>query len=91
MGPSWFVFATSVWKTQTIIYRHKHADSKRIELQMRDVGALGYKRRRVEVTQLTPFLTLVHQVNNDVDNDVQWVRSDEYINELGLKDLLYNH
>lgn len=85
IGPIKFLFSSSTWRTQKILYQHGHFSSKKIEFQMQDRGALGYNKRTVEVYYLTPFFTITNDVPIDVDKRVDWVRVDKDINELGLK------
>ena len=53
IGPMKIIFSSGSWKTQTIIYQNGHLNFKKVEFQMQDVGALGYKKRTVEITYLT--------------------------------------
>ncbi|WP_396217271.1 hypothetical protein, partial [Flavobacterium sp.] len=43
------IFCSSSWKTQTIIYQNTSDESKKVEFQMLDKGAFGYRRRTIEV------------------------------------------
>ncbi len=77
--------SASVWKTQTVIYQNGHLPFKKVEFQMQDVGALGYNRRNVEVTYLTPLFMIVHPIEDDMDQRIEWIKVDKDVNEMGLK------
>ena len=84
-GPLNFLNAASTWKTQEIIYQNAHFSNKKVEFQMQDLGALGYKRRTVELLYLTDLFMIVSPVEKDIDNSVEWLKVDQEINELLLK------
>ena len=73
------------WKTQTILYQHKHAKNRTMEYQMRDVGAAGYNRRVIDKTSIIPFVAWIRRTDPKeiVDTD-QWTELNIEINELGL-------
>jgi len=85
IGPMKIIFASSAWKTQTVLYQHKHLSYKKVEFQMRDVGALGYNKRNVEVTYLTDLFMLVHPMGKNIYESTDWVKIDKEVNELNLK------
>ncbi|NVK73282.1 MAG: hypothetical protein HWE24_07370 [Oceanospirillaceae bacterium] len=85
IGPMKIVFSSSAWRTQKVIYQNEHLSSKKIEFQMQDVGAFGYNRRTVEVTYLTDLFMIVRPAEIDVDENDDWVRIDQEVNELELK------
>ncbi|MFM1828400.1 MAG: hypothetical protein RL624_641 [Bacteroidota bacterium] len=80
------LFSSGAWRTQTILYQNGHLSFKTVEFQMQDIGALGYKRRTVEVIYLTPLFMLTSEVSNDIDKRVEWIKVEREINELGLKE-----
>lgn len=84
-NPMKILFSSGAWRTQTILYQNGHQSFKTVEFQMQDIGALGYKKRTVEVTYLTPFFMLTSEVPNDIDKRVEWIKVDKDVNELGLK------
>ena len=84
-GPMKFLFSTGAWRTQTILYQNGHLSFKTVEFQMQDVGALGYNKRTVEVFYLTPLFMIASEVPNDIDKRVEWVKVDNNVNELELK------
>jgi hypothetical protein len=86
IGPIRIIFSTGIWRTQTILYQNRHLSCNTIEFQMRDVGALGYKNRTVEVFYLTAFFIITNEVPNDIESRVDWEKVDKYVNELELKE-----
>jgi hypothetical protein len=76
------------WKTQTIMYQHKHLSNRTIESQLQNKGALGYNRRTVDRTKLFPFVSRTKQLtqeNLEAVDTVTWDRVNIYVNEQGLK------
>ena len=85
---AWFVFAKlTVWKTTSVFYRHK--DNPRVVLgeQMKDVGALGYRRRFVRSVELTSFLSYSVPVDerSATEAGAEWQRLDESRNAFDWK------
>ena len=85
IGPSKIAFSSSTWKTQRVIYEHDHLSFKKVEFQMRDIGALGCKRRTVEVIYLTDLFMIVSPMEKEIDSRVEWTSVNKEVNELGLK------
>ncbi|TNE31665.1 MAG: hypothetical protein EP346_00300 [Bacteroidetes bacterium] len=85
IGPLKFVFSASAWQTQTVIYQNCYNSSRKVEFQMKDVGALGYNRRTVEVKYLSDLFMITYPVDPSVDHNVEWVKVDNDVNELELK------
>jgi len=81
-----FVFYNlfSLYKTQTIIYIHKNNPELSIEFQMKDIGALGYKRRVIKRDKSLFFerKTEIDTAKIDLSN---WRKVNIYKNELNLK------
>ncbi|WMW77472.1 hypothetical protein RF683_08240 [Flavobacterium sp. 20NA77.7] len=76
------VFVSSAWKTQHIYYQNKFDSSKKVEYQMMDIGAFGYRRRTVEVNYITDWFFISKEVgiyNSD------WKKVTIEVNELKLK------
>ncbi|MFN3405871.1 MAG: hypothetical protein ACK40G_17385 [Cytophagaceae bacterium] len=73
------------YKTQDILFRNKRFSNIRIEFQMEDIGAFGYNRRTVKVVQLTPLLRWTTYTEIDKIDMNEWIKVDEYVNELELK------
>nr|WP_298659350.1 hypothetical protein [uncultured Flavobacterium sp.] len=76
------VFVSSAWKTQYIYYQNKFDSSKKVEYQMMDIGAFGYRRRTVEVNYITEWFFISKEVgiyNSD------WKKVTIEVNELKLK------
>ncbi|MCR9262974.1 MAG: hypothetical protein NXH86_02395 [Flavobacteriaceae bacterium] len=80
IGPLNIVYSSSAWKTQKVLYENGHFDFKKVELQMQDVGALGYNKRTVEVTYLSDLFMIVGPVEKDIDNRVEWVKVNKEVN-----------
>jgi hypothetical protein len=78
------LFHLSSWKTQEVLYRSRSHKDHRIEFQMRDIGALGYRRRIVEVKPFL-FFDLPSEIDTAGINKKDWYRVDEYVNELEMK------
>ncbi|MCJ8289496.1 MAG: hypothetical protein HRT58_07505 [Crocinitomicaceae bacterium] len=79
-----YLFSTSDWNTQTLLYQHKIQNNRTIEYQMQDVGALGYNSRTVEVTYLTPWLMMTSELESNPSSWF-WIKVGEDVNELELK------
>lgn len=83
-----FVFFTlfSSYKTQTIIYVHKNNPELSIEFQMKDIGALGYKRRIIKRNKKLFFKqeTIIDTTKIDLS---KWEKVNIYKNELNLRDI----
>jgi len=76
------IFYSSSWKTQTIIYQNTLDKSKKVELQMLNKGAFGYRRRTEEVNYITNwFFTTKEEGMYNSD----WKKVNLEVNELGLK------
>lgn len=76
------IYCSSTRKTQTIIYQNKLDKSNKVEYQMMDIGAFGYRRRTVEVNYITDWFFISKEVgiyNSD------WKKVTIEINELKLK------
>lgn len=82
------LFASSPYVTQTILYQDVNNSSHKIEFQMRDIGALGYDRRDVEVYYITNAFMIVYPVPSDVLKNKVWKRVDINVDnmELGTED-----
>lgn len=76
------IYCSSTWKTQTIIYQNKLDKSNKVEYQMMDIGAFGYRRRTIEVNYITDWFFISKEVgiyNSD------WKKVTIEVNELKLK------
>ncbi len=78
------LFQPSSWKTQEVLYRSRSNKNRRIEFQMRDLGALGYRRRIVEVKTFF-FFNLPSEIDTARINKKDWYRVNEYVDELEMK------
>ncbi len=83
-----FVFYNmlSSYKTQTILYVHKNNPELSIEFQMKNIGALGYKRRVVKRNKKLFFKqeTVVDTTKMDLS---KWKKVNIDKNEMNLKDI----
>lgn len=70
-GPLEILFSATAWKTQSGYYDNDQYSFKKIEYQRQDVGALGYKKRWVEVTYITPLFMIIKEIPNDSENKVE--------------------
>ncbi len=83
-----FVFYNlfSSYKTQTIIYVHKNNPELSIEFQMKDIGALGYKRRVIKRNKKSFFKQEI-VIDTTKINLSKWKKVTIDKNELNLKDI----
>ncbi len=79
------LFSSGSWKTQTIVYENKSDNSKRVEFQMQNVGALGYNKRTVEVNYITGLFMIIKPVEKDIDENENWKKVNKDVNEHELK------
>lgn len=75
----------SGYKTQTVVYKKIASSTVTIEYQMEDIGALGYNRRVVRITQVTPLLRFIAVTDTNEIDLSKWRKVEEFVNELGLK------
>ena len=73
------------WKTQTIIYKNHKSENRKIEYQMQDMGAFGYRKRNVEVSYIIPFFTIINIPEPHPENNPDWIKVNLEVNELDLK------
>lgn len=85
MGLSRMTMLASSWKTQEVIYQNSYCPANKVEFQMKDMGALGYKRRRVEVMYWSRFFITCTLVDEDIEQKDYWIKVEQVVNELGLK------
>lgn len=85
VGPQKIMMNYTSWKTQIILYEHNHLRFKKIELQKKDIGALGYASRTVETTYLTPLFMITKEIATEPVSQPEWRRVDIDCNELNLK------
>ena len=78
------IFCSSSWKTQNIIYLNKFDESKKVEFQMLDKGAFGYRRRTVEVNYITDWFFISRPYTEEIYNP-NWLKTEKEVNELKLK------
>jgi len=79
-----YLLSRGNYKTQTILYENRNCTFKTIEFQMKDVGALGYNERYVEVTYLTPWFMITEDFNPKQKLRAEWVKVDKEVNELNI-------
>ncbi|HSZ24708.1 MAG TPA: hypothetical protein VK766_03270 [Cytophagaceae bacterium] len=85
IGPLKIYASINAWKTQTILYKNSHSNSKTIEFQMQKSDALGYNMRTVEVMYLTNLFMIIKEVPIDIDKRVEWIKVNQDMNELKIK------
>lgn len=73
------------WKTQTIIYQNLHLGNRTIEFQMRDIGALGYKKRPIDRIKIIPFIDWINEISIEKIDTLTWKKVDIDINSFELK------
>lgn len=64
------------------MYQNGHLNFKKVELQMQDIGALGYNKRTVEVLYLTDWFMIVDPITKNIDKRVEWIKVDKEVNKL---------
>lgn len=68
------LFSSRSWQTERVLYQNKYSSSKKIELQLQDVGALGYNKRTVEVNYLTHWFMLINPIKEDTIKQEKWIK-----------------
>ena len=87
LNPLNILFFSETWKTQTVELINENNANHKVELQMKDRGALGYAKRNVEVYYLTDYFYIKLSEPYDKRNFLghKWKRINEDKNELGLR------
>ena len=85
IGPMHILFTRSIWDTQTIRFQNSHYPHKKVEFQLQDIGALGYKKRTVVVTYWSDWFIQVKSFNQEVQLGEEWIALNMEVNELGLR------
>ncbi|TDW47319.1 hypothetical protein EV144_105340 [Flavobacterium sp. 270] len=75
----------SFWKTQSIEYINIKNNNQTIDFQMRDLGALGFKRRFIKKTKLIPGIDWSEEIDTNKVNREKWKKTNFSVNELHLK------
>ena len=52
---------------------------------MKDLGAMGYARREVEVVYLSPLFMIISSVEENIEERPEWKKINLDVNEMGLK------
>ena len=78
------LFSKSIWMTQTELYQNNHFTNKKVEFQLKDLGALGYDKRTVEVFYLTPYFCIISEAKENYSKP-EWTNTNKDINEAELK------
>ena len=73
------------WKTQTIIYKNRKSENRKIEHQMQGIGAFGYRKRNIEVSYIIPFFIIINIPEPHPEKNPDWVKVNLEVNELDLK------
>jgi hypothetical protein len=87
---SGWIFSSSSWQTDIIMYENKNMKLNKIEFQMRALRT--YKNRTVEIFYITPLFMIVlkdflEYSDEDFEKyvlDKKWIFINKEINELGL-------
>ncbi len=79
-----YLFSLGSWKTQTIVYQNLESRGRKVEFQMKNIGARGYETRHVEVRYLTSWLLLTKEVDPNKEFGQLWKKVDRDVNELGI-------
>lgn len=85
INPLRILYQKTGWQTYIVFYKHKNKNCKTIEFQMQDTGDLGFNKREVEVSYLTPLFIITREISPNIDHDSDWIEVNENINESGLK------
>jgi hypothetical protein len=59
LNPIRLLFHMQPWKTQTVKQIINNNRNHKIESQLKDIGALGYAKRTVEVYDITPYFYVI--------------------------------
>lgn len=82
-----YVFISiNTWKTQEILYQNIYNEDYKIEEQILDIGAFGYKNRQVEAYYITPYFMFVNYEYAEFDSNYEWEKKFIKKNELELKE-----
>lgn len=81
--------AFTVWRSTFVEFKHKELSRRHLAHQMMDVGALGYRRRLADTTELTPFLSYSRVIDDAAleaaATSGDWVLVHEERNPFNLK------
>lgn len=81
----YWVSYLSFWGTQSIEYINIADKNKSIELQMRDLGGLGFKHRIIEKRKILPKINWVKEIDTTKINKTAWKKVDINLNEMNMK------
>lgn len=83
------LFQSSSWKTQTIKLIDQANDRHVVEYQIKDIGALGYGNREVELFYLVRGHVFIRICAYDHRNFLgyRWKQVNEYVNEAELREI----
>lgn len=76
-GSTKITFSSSVWTTQNILFINKQNHNNRVEFQLKDIGALGYKKRTVEVIHISNWFMIVKSKNQNFEQKENWIKANE--------------
>ncbi len=91
VGPARIIFSSAAWQTQEVLYKDRHSSSFRIELQRKDAGALGYKRRTVKVRYITPLFMTTNELKDEILNHNKWIKIDTVLTKIAVRDSIISH
>lgn len=89
LNPLAMLAQSSSWKTQTLMLVDQKNDRHVVEHQIKDLGALGYSKREVEIFYLIKGKVFVYICPYDHRNFLgyRWKDVSEYINEAQLREI----
>ncbi|NRD18585.1 hypothetical protein HNV08_00885 [Winogradskyella eckloniae] len=78
LNPLKLFFNIQPWQTQQVILINENYENHKVELQSKDVGALGYAKRKAEVFYLSSYFYIVLSKSYDDRNfmGINWKRID---------------
>lgn len=78
VNPLKILFHSQPWETQKVILVNENYDNHKVEMQSKDIGALGYVKRNSEVYYITQYFYIVLSEDYDDRNFIgtNWKRID---------------
>ena len=81
----WFGITMSPWQVVHVDYEHRAVPICIIGTQFRDLGGLGYRRRKARVCEFGPWLHYSVELEGDVAPGTDWRPVDQSRNPFGWK------
>lgn len=85
VGPLKILFSMSAWKTQTILYKNINNVSETLEIQLQDMGALGYNERTAKVNHMNGLFMFLSEMPKDIEHNKSWLKVDIEVNNSDIK------